>query len=94
MEKAAEYAPLGEFYRGREIDLKLEDYTNNENDVCHATELNRPRKDSVLFIRAAFGRSCAVTKRGRVFVWGQGFKNEVIKEPKLLFTASSGVKEL
>ena len=69
-EKAAKYAPLGEYYKGREINLKFEDYENNEDDADQAAELRRSRKDSVLFIRAAFGRSCAVTKRGRVFVWG------------------------
>jgi alpha-tubulin suppressor-like RCC1 family protein len=37
--------------------------------------------DQIEFIRAKYNRSCAVTKKGKVYVWGLGFKLQNLKQP-------------
>ena len=50
--------------------------------------------DYVKFIRAAYGRSCAIKNNGQVYIWGNGFKNERIEEPKLIFREEEGILDL
>ena len=48
----------------------------------------------IKFIRAAYRRSAAICHSGKVYVWGQGSRFEIIKKPILLFHDHNGVKEL
>lgn len=50
--------------------------------------------EKIKFIRAAYGRSCAVTVSNKTFFWGQGFKNEKITSPKFFFSDPNGIKDL
>jgi hypothetical protein len=50
--------------------------------------------NEALFIRAAYGRSCAVSRNGQVFIWGQGLRNERLMKPKHIFTEKDGIKDL
>ena len=51
-------------------------------------------KTEIKLIRAAYGRSIAVTKDGHVYCWGQGFRNEHIPKPVLIFEDSNGIFDL
>ena len=44
------------------------------------------QQNKVKFVRAAYGRSCAVTEGGSVFIWGQGMRNERQLQVKHIFT--------
>ena len=48
----------------------------------------------IKFIRGKYNRSCAVTVSGDVYVWGLGFKMEVEKQPRLIFTDTAGITDL
>ena len=50
--------------------------------------------NEIQFIRAAYGRSCAVCRNGSVYIWGQGLRNERLVRPKLIFTEPDGIKDL
>jgi len=48
----------------------LKDQEIGENNPL----IKKEPSDNIDFIRAVFNRSCAVTKKGKVFIWGIGFK--------------------
>ena len=54
----------------------------------------RKEDEEITLIRAAYGRSCAVQKKGSVYIWGQGFKSEKIKKPKMIFRDKLGIVDL
>ena len=43
---------------------------------------------------AAYGRSCVVTESNKVYIWGQGFKQEKIPEPRMIFQDTRGIDTL
>lgn len=53
-----------------------------------------PYEHNIKFIRAAYGRSAAITEYGHVFVWGRNFKNECISKPRLIFQDKNGIDDL
>ena len=73
---------LEKYYKGQIIDLGLSTHRINKIE------------NEIQFIRAAYGRSCAVSRNGKVFIWGQGLRNERLLKPKLIFTENDGIKDL
>ena len=61
--KDIKYTKLEEYGRGRIIDFNPDKFAQKRGEEIK--HLNR-----VKFIRAAYGRSCAVTDHGEVYVWG------------------------
>lgn len=45
-------------------------------------------------MRASYGRSCAVTEGGSVYIWGQGMRNERQLKVKHIFTDPKGINDL
>ena len=45
-------------------------------------------------VRASYGRSCAVTEGGSVYIWGQGMRNERQLKVKHIFTDPKGINDL
>ena len=94
------YKALKKFYLGKVIHLDLKEFTHDAHDLDNVDEEvlsdheHVHKNDSIEFIRAKYGRNCAVTKNGRVFFWGQGFRNEKIEKPKLFFIDCKGIKDL
>lgn len=78
---------LEELYKGKIINIDgvyYDGFGNKEKDNCRV----------IKFIRAAYGRSCAVTMAGEVFIWGMGFRKEIITKPKFIFRDVHGIKDL
>jgi hypothetical protein len=63
--------------------------------VCsHSGKAKVEGKSEIKLIRAAYGRSIAVLKDGHVYCWGQGFRNEHIAQPVLIFEDPNGIFDL
>ena len=48
----------------------------------------------IAFIRASFGRSCAVTKDSSVYIWGEGFTLQNPEEPEMIFKGNGRIIDL
>jgi hypothetical protein len=73
-------------FRGKFVNLPV---------VCaHTGQHKIESVAEIKFLRAAYGRSIAVTKNGHVYCWGQGFRNENIKKPVLIFEDPNGIFDL
>ena len=73
----------------------------NPNDVRIFKQIERNFRGKVIevenavkFIRAAYGRSMAVTHQGQVFIWGLGFRSEALDYPLLLFQDTRGIFDI
>ena len=53
-------------------------------------EENGEKIDAKMVI-ANYGRSCAVTQCNKVYIWGQGFKQEKIFSPRKIFEDKVGI---
>lgn len=69
--------------------------TNHKLDKYYQGKVIRiDQNEKVEVIRARYNRSCAVTKSGRVYIWGLGFKLQMLREPTVLFQDELGISDI
>lgn len=101
-EKQDEYVLTSENRNIPKSQLSNKNIFLNPNDVRVFKQIEKNFKGKVIdvsnagikFIRAAYGRSMAVTKQGQVFIWGLGFRSEALDYPLLLFQDTRGIFDI